>query len=77
MRKKVEKVPAREKRKKELWRNLELHTSANFSWIISSDRSSYCDGGLLYVRRQSHFLRFQAFLPIYLVFLFANLLNSD
>ena len=38
--------------------------------IISSDRSSYSGGGLLYVR--SHFLRFRAFLPIYLVFLFKN-----
>ena len=43
--------------------------------IVSSDRSSYSDSGLLYNVRSSssgHFLRFRAFLPIYLVFLFEN-----
>ena len=31
--------------------------------VFSSDRSSYSDSGLLYVRK-GHFLRFQAFMPI-------------
>ena len=44
-------------------------------FIFSSDRSSYSDGGLLYMIR--HFLKFWAFLPIYLVFLFENWMQID
>ena len=35
-------------------------------WFFSSDRSSYSDSVLLYIYRYSYFLRFWAFLPIYL-----------
>ena len=46
--------------------------------FISSDRSSYSDSGLLYINvRKGHFLKFWAFLPIYLVFLFANWMKID
>ena len=48
--------------------------------FITSDRSSYSDSGLLYVRSGScggHFLRFRAFLPIYFVFLFENGMQID
>ena len=50
----------------------------NLKKVVSSDRSSYKDSGLLYnVRSASHFLRFQAFLPIYLVFLYENWIQID
>ena len=45
--------------------------------FISSDRSSYSDSGLLYVCSKGHFLRFWAFLPKYLVFLFENWMQID
>ena len=48
----------------------------NIIFVVSSDRSSYSDSGLLYNVR-GHFLRFRAFLPIYLVFLFENWMQID
>ena len=47
----------------------------NVGSFVSSDRSSYSDSVLLEVCGSSHFLRFQAFLPIYIVFLFENLMT--
>ena len=51
------------------------HQQRLLGLVVSSDRSSYCDGGLLWynkIRSNSHFLKFRAFLPIYLVCLLAN-----
>ena len=44
--------------------------------FVSSDRSSYSDGGLIYIDTVT-FLRFWAFLPIHLVFLFENWMHID
>ena len=69
----------------EKWRSKNVLKSLCFHPIlveaplfVSSDRSSYSDSGLLYnVRSSGHFLRFRAFLPIYLVFLFENWMQID
>ena len=57
------------------WNNCWKFVGVNEETVcfISSDRSSYSDCGILYIDSQaSHFLRFRAFLPIYLVFHFEN-----
>ena len=47
---------------------MEKHLSDILNTFISSDRSSYSDSVLVEIR--ANFLRFWAFLPIYIVFLF-------
>ena len=45
--------------------------------FVRSDRSSYSDSVLGEIRARPNFLRFWAFLPIYLVFLFENWMQID
>ena len=67
------------KRQRQRQRQRQRYTLEKYSYIkvepflvFSSDRSSYSDGDLLYIDLQGHFLKYQTFLPIYLVFLFEN-----